>query len=1467
MNKEQRAKSKEQSEIKKTRKKPVFPLLSVHCSLFIVLCSLLISCEGDPDFLKKIDEEIAWANADRLTVAVSFPPEWGSSNPQQGTLSPGIRDIRRWTGGEQQNSERYKFSVEFSPMAGFGFEGWLAFPTSEYAGLNKTKSFAEMKEHVSLLNDNGVIISTETDDSTGEDTFIFLISTDVPVTLIPWCTDRPRITHSNPPLISSGFDYTRGQQISITFSMPLKYNDKDEIKFGTDTITISGQNTEGTLWDGNFDEEFFDTPYYDKDLLAIIITPIKGNEPPEYYNITVTVGTGIYGENGYGLSSQVKFSYRTSRELVTRAYKASNIWASHDPQNDRRVESFFYQTAPSDRDRRLRKKADESYDVSLFFNVSRSMGEIEYREPNALSIVLIHYAALDGTVKDVEIENRTANYNIGQGTFVSMNTNENTAGGIYRQMNNTSNPLGVYFFEATYNFPKTIDSGIYRLVVLPYRRDGSNEQYKDKWEDAVAESRFVTVVIDKDPPNTDGSLSFSGYTMISRRPGFPEDDIYRYSPNSSFMTITSSFLNVRDNGSENGILPHEATPNIPWTMDENRNLKWRWNITFKEVNPEGITDRVIPVGDWLPIGTSPPPFNLAQFEHNVISNENNLFDASTIIYTINVQFSDSLDNPSDEKEMGKIIYTSPPPAVVPENWNAVYNPASRTIIVSWTSSSVTTDSVDLSYTVNGAARPVQSRGHGSQQVTIFEVSNVIHEIYDIKLIAKKGDDSIELPFTIVNATGGMTVNAANPVTKITTANIALMNSTAAATGALGGGNDKKQWVLTEDITLNSWTPSGTTTNQFYGKFYGNGHTIKINSFATSLTRFGFFGTVNNAVISDLKIEYPNEITLPAGTMYFGGIAASSNGGTFRNSTVQGSSGRILVNVPAGTTLYAGSITGFRSGTVTTPGCSGSGLSITGISPRQASVRHWVMGTNTTQTANPLLLDFSRTSNDSLSAVMDVFIVDNFNDDASSATTQGTLRHAITRAINNDTIRIGTPNATILLATPLQISSVTGLIIEGNGLTLTPAASWSSNTESQLFRITNSSASVTINRVHFKDGKANDNGGAIRNSGTLTLVSCIFSGNVASNDYAWGGAIYNMRTMTVIGCTFYNNRANRGGAIYTLEVGELNLSGNLFYENRASNADGRHIVHASSNNYAMVTSNGYNVVDVPLGTQSGGSGFDYAIGDITFASVLNSNLTSPFFSTTGATAYTLINITSLHRRIPSTGTWASTNMPPIDFYGNARTWPGPPGAVVQNAPAPTNPTNIFREDFEGTNSFTIENGSVTNQWRVGTATRFSGTRSAYISNDNGTSNAYTITRPSPETAGSIVHMHREVTFPAGTGPYTLTFDVRVQGEGETWYLDFLRVFLVETSVIPVASVGVIGNAGNKNTGVLERAGIQFPLDTVLGTYNLLGPDWTTVNISIPASNAGTTKHLVFTWRNDNSAGYQPPVAVDNIVLWY
>lgn len=92
-----------------------------------------------------------------------------------------------------------------------------------------------------------------------------------------------------------------------------------------------------------------------------------------------------------------------------------------------------------------------------------------------------------------------------------------------------------------------------------------------------------------------------------------------------------------------------------------------------------------------------------------------------------------------------------------------------------------------------------------------------------------------------------------------------------------------------------------------------------------------------------------------------------------------------------------------------------------------------------------------------------------------------------------------------------------------------------------------------------------------------------------------------------------------------------------------------------------------------------------------------------------------------------------------------------------------------------NGWTVVNGSQTNQWYVGTAAVFAGTRAAYISNTGGGTNNYDI------NASSVVHFYRDITIPANS---TVNLSFNWRGYGESGY-DYLRVFVVPTTTTPTA----------------------------------------------------------------------------------
>ncbi|MGV3461723.1 MAG: gliding motility-associated C-terminal domain-containing protein [Flavobacterium sp.] len=185
------------------------------------------------------------------------------------------------------------------------------------------------------------------------------------------------------------------------------------------------------------------------------------------------------------------------------------------------------------------------------------------------------------------------------------------------------------------------------------------------------------------------------------------------------------------------------------------------------------------------------------------------------------------------------------------------------------------------------------------------------------------------------------------------------------------------------------------------------------------------------------------------------------------------------------------------------------------------------------------------------------------------------------------------------------------------------------------------------------------------------------------------------------------------------------------------------------------------------------------------------------------------------------------------------WFGPVIFITPQIPATLN----YSEGFEGTTSnFSFVNGTFVNKWTVGTATANGGTKSMYVSNDNGTSNAYT----NSSTTGAIF-AYRDITMPA-TMPHNevdLSFDWKAGGEST---FDYIKVWIVPVTFNPTAGTPITAGAGRQPVGT---------------TFNLSN-GWVTANFTLDMTQyLGQTRRLVFEWRNDLSDGLQPPAAIDNI----
>ncbi|WP_313805394.1 choice-of-anchor J domain-containing protein, partial [Flavobacterium sp.] len=225
------------------------------------------------------------------------------------------------------------------------------------------------------------------------------------------------------------------------------------------------------------------------------------------------------------------------------------------------------------------------------------------------------------------------------------------------------------------------------------------------------------------------------------------------------------------------------------------------------------------------------------------------------------------------------------------------------------------------------------------------------------------------------------------------------------------------------------------------------------------------------------------------------------------------------------------------------------------------------------------------------------------------------------------------------------------------------------------------------------------------------------------------------------------------------------------------------------------------------------------------------------------ASTILNANTNVNFLVDTGLAPSTSYEYwVRAYCNATdqsNWIGPMIFYTTQIPAITD----FIEDFESSpSSWTLINGTQTNKWIVGTATSNGGAQSLYISNNNA-ANQYT------NNSASVVQAYRDIAIPAGTNLMNLSFDWKALGES---CCDYLRVWTVPSTFVPTAGTQI--TAGASGGQQLNAANMNQQAAWTTQTYELTAGAY-----------AGNIMRLVFEWRNDTSAGSNPPAAIDNINL--
>lgn len=153
----------------------------------------------------------------------------------------------------------------------------------------------------------------------------------------------------------------------------------------------------------------------------------------------------------------------------------------------------------------------------------------------------------------------------------------------------------------------------------------------------------------------------------------------------------------------------------------------------------------------------------------------------------------------------------------------------------------------------------------------------------------------------------------------------------------------------------------------------------------------------------------------------------------------------------------------------------------------------------------------------------------------------TIAYAVNVAVAGDTIHIGSGTFNEF---PLNIAK--NLTFVGNGVRNTIV---DVNAQGSAFTI-QSGITAEIRKMRIRDGKASspDQGGGIRNLGTLKLKNVTVSNNQAHT----GGGIFNQGMLTLLKVTLYANTATGfGGGLYNSAGGSAGLDGVNIQSNQAN----------------------------------------------------------------------------------------------------------------------------------------------------------------------------------------------------------------------------------------------------------------------------------------------------------------------------
>ena len=221
-----------------------------------------------------------------------------------------------------------------------------------------------------------------------------------------------------------------------------------------------------------------------------------------------------------------------------------------------------------------------------------------------------------------------------------------------------------------------------------------------------------------------------------------------------------------------------------------------------------------------------------------------------------------------------------------------------------------------------------------------------------------------------------------------------------------------------------------------------------------------------------------------------------------------------------------------------------------------------------------------------------------------------------------------------------------------------------------------------------------------------------------------------------------------------------------------------------------------------------------------------------------TTTTSVNNSDLiyHKDIISTYTTLYSDLNSKDF-GNSVRCVRNTGSIAATLPYDCD----FEDDTENAN-WVLANGDETNKWYIGSATNNGGNNGLYISNDGGTTNAYT------STSESVVYAYRTIDIDENAF-YEISFDWRSFGDVDN-FDGILGVFMA-----PVSSDFDL--SGGNNLTVLPDGWIVIAEEPLAGA-----PFWLNFSNTIYIDEGNY--NLIFYWANeDNGGDLNPPAAIDNV----